>query len=214
MDAVRERPETPHHEGAATTHKEMKMKKLVASALCGCILLVTACGRISQKVALQDLSQNQAVEVLTSVPQESITPGDVSARGLEAVLNDLIDSGKVAVPRGARGAVQASGSGTSSLGTLLQLLAQNPNLTSVAQGMVSSSQGSPTRAKFSLDTIFMILQAALPIVMVFAPHFAVIIQAVLTIVPAIKQLIDTIKNGGVVPTSAGLRLQGGHTQMS
>lgn len=167
------------------------MNKLIASFVAGTVFFVSACGRITEKQTGQELTSGEALNVLSQVPMES-QDGGVSVQGLEGVLKEAVDSGEVEATSAGRSAVLSSKNSASTLKTLLDLVGQTQDLASVAQGLIDASAGNVSSVTFNLDSILNILKGALPFVMVFAPPFAIILQAVIALVPVLQSILNSI----------------------
>ena len=181
------------------------MRELTATLVVCSLLLVSACGRVQEK-SLSGLSEQAALDVLGRTPRDFTSKEVVSMEGFENVVQDLVASGKADLSADARGAISSSGGGLSQLGTLLNLLAQNQGVGSVANGVVNANGGSPTKAEAAMSKILNIMQALLPLIAIFAPAFVPIAQAVMAIVPSIISIIASFKKptASLVP-SYGLR---------
>jgi len=179
------------------------MQKITSVIVAISFLLVTACGRIDHgKFAAAQMSEEQATEVLAQVVDQSqVAPNDTEAvtpQNLAALIQDLADQGKLNLPSEARGAISSNGTvNTDTLNKVLSMLSQGMSAFQVAMSVVNSA-GSTSQAKFNLDTVLAILQAAMPFIAGIAPQFVPVIQAVITMVPIIKAFIGLFKK----PTAA------------
>lgn len=165
--------------------------------------LIAACGRIDDPARAHRMTQEQAMDVLqnqvASSENASSNPGAVTAQDVASVLQDLAKSGQLKLPSSAKGAISSNGTlDTATLTNILNMIAQGKSAFSVAGSVVANS-GSTTQAKFNLDTLVAILQAAIPIVATFAPQIAGVMQAVLVIVPMIKMFIGLFKKPSPSP---------------
>ncbi len=176
------------------------MQKVTSVVVAISFLLVTACGKVNQQPFAAQMSEEQATEVLSQVMDQSdVDPSDTEAvtpQNLQALIQDLADQGKLKLP--AKGAISANGTvNTDTLNKVLSMLSQGMSAFQVAMSVVKSS-GSTGQAKFNLDTVVAILQAAMPFIAGIAPQFVPVIQAVITMVPIIKAFIGLFKK----PTAA------------
>ena len=156
------------------------------------------------------MTQDEAIQVLaqvpTSPPKGTTDPEVVSAKGLTELIQDLVQSGEVKIPKSSRGAINSNGTvDTATLNAVLGALSQGKGVFQVAQGVVNANAGSPTKAKFNLDAILGILQALAPIIATVAPQYAAIIQAAIVIIPIIQMFVGLFKKPA--PTTASLWLQ-------
>lgn len=169
------------------------MQKYSFAFVALCFVLLSACGK-NPAAFTNHMSQAEAVDVLAQVQTEeqvAVAPAAeaakaVTVKGLNEVIQDLVDSGQVRIPSSGRGAIQADGKvNTAVLNQVITLLSQGKKPLAVARAVVQTASGSATQAKFDLSSIGAILAAALPFVMAIAPQFAPIIQAVITMLPII-----------------------------
>ena len=165
------------------------------------LILLAACGREYQK----PMTEDQAINTLTSVPMQSTRDAfgkrkGASVEGLRALLEELIKSGKIKVNVPGRGALSATNFDLSSLNSIFALLQQGGSIFGLAQGLLNQA-GSSTGAKFNIDTIMAILNAALPIIMTIAPQYAMIVQALTFILPLVMNIINLFKKPKPTPTA-------------
>jgi hypothetical protein len=174
------------------------MQKATCLVVAISFLLVTACGRVGQQPYSARLSEQEAVNVLSQVQNEesmSTVPASnaVTVQGLESLIQDLVQSGQVKVPSSGRGAILSDGSvNTDSLNKIITMISQGMSAFQVAKALIQGA-GSTSQAKFDLDSIAAILQAALPFIVSIAPQFAPVVQAVLSILPVIKAFFAIFK---------------------
>jgi hypothetical protein len=180
------------------------MRSLTTIVTALSFLLVTACGQIGPRPMQDKMTEAEAMDVLAQVAANDVAVADPEApttQGLADVLQDMIDSGELQVPQSARGAIGSNGAvDMSQLSNILNMIGQGMSAFQIAKGVVANS-GNTTAAKFNLDTIVALLQAALPIITTIAPQYAGVIQAVLVIVPIIKTFIGLFKK----PTASILK---------
>jgi hypothetical protein len=165
-------------------------------------LLVTACGRVANNPFAKAMTQDEAIKVLVNLPPEpqDSSSDSVSAQGLEDAIQQALLSGQVSVPRAARGAILSNGKlDATTLNSVVAMIAQGKNAFQVAKGVVNSAGGSSTKAKFNLDAIIAILQAALPMISTIAPQYAGIIQAIIVIIPTIQGFLSLFKKPAPAP---------------
>ena len=171
------------------------MQKCTSFIVAFSFLMVTACGRNPGNGFATQMSQSEALDVLTQVKvDEPSSSGSIDSKSeavtvqnLESLIQDLVQSGQLKVPSKARGAIQSDGTiNTDTLNKVVTMLAQGKNAFQVAKGVVQAASGSATQAKFDLDSIAAILTAALPFVTAIAPQFVPVISAVIAMLPIIK----------------------------
>lgn len=160
------------------------------------VFLLSACG-VDYQVRQNSMTEEQAMEALIEVP---VVPGrnirgrtsNLSATELQSILEGLVESGKIKVNT-PRGATASGGIDLSMLNSIFQLLqsGQATSIFGLANGLLNLNGGlsNATGTGGTLDTILQILNAALPFIMAIAPQYAPIIQALVTIVPLVIQII-------------------------
>jgi len=182
----------------------MRRTSLVLLALA--LILINACGRMTLVSPGQSMSENDALTTLLDVPMTQQRAARIgknhSVEGLNQLLQDLVASGQVRASANIRGATSGSVdlSQLSNIFTLLQS-GQATSLLGLAQGLVNST-GSTTGTGSTLMSIVALLQAAMPIIMVIAPQYAPIIQAIIVILPIVIQFISMMRKPKPVPSAA------------
>lgn len=161
----------------------MKMRNPMFAIIGIWLVLLSACGReVSQS---SPMTSTEAMNTIANTPQSD-------TQEFLALIQDLADSGQLQ-SGGQRGAI--SSTDLSTLTSLLSML-QGGSVSSITQlvnGLVNANNGSSTQTSSSLTNILSILNMALPIITAIAPQFAPIIQAVVSLVPIVIQVIQLFK---------------------
>ncbi len=165
------------------------------------LILINACGKVPSMKGNDagSLSENQAMEILSGVPMDSIrsvrgVKTKVSAADLTALIQKLAAEGKIKLPPGAHFAV-GTGLDLSQLTNIFNVL-QNGGVGSVfglAQGLIKMNAGNTAGTGSALDNLLAILNQLAPIIAMIAPQFAPIIAALTTIVPMVIMFINLFK---------------------
>lgn len=162
------------------------------------IVLLNACGRSFLTTPTAQMSETDAIDHLQTLPytQERAAIGgkNVSVEGLNQVLQDLAASGQLQAPKGIRNAT-TGGLDLTQLNNIFALLQSGKanSLFGLASGLVNLNGGNATGTKFNLDSIMQLINMALPIIMMIAPQYAPIIQALVTILPLVMAFISMFK---------------------
>lgn len=164
-------------------------------------LLISACGRMDvskRNTASADMSENEAMDTLMTVPfaegryARRGGVSNVSAEELQAILEDMVESGQVGTKGRSAAATSTDLSALNDIFTLLQSGKAN-SIMGLASGLVSMNAGSTSTTGSKLNSVLAILNAALPIIMTIAPQYAGIIQALVTILPLVINFIGLFK---------------------
>lgn len=157
-------------------------------------IVLSACGR---EVTSQQskMSESQAFERLANIPMEQSRGAfgkKGASQGLKELILKLVAEGKIKVPAQGRGAVASTTPDLTPLTNILDLITSGKatNIFSLATALISQASGNGAPVKFDLSFIIGILNSALPIVMLVAPQFAGIIQALLVILPVVISFIN------------------------
>lgn len=185
------------------------MRKPTAVLVALSFFIVTACGRVAENQFANKMTQDEAMQVLAQIPPASPNgssdPDAVSAQGLTDLIQDMVQSGEVQVPKAARGAISSNGTvDTATLNTVLSLLSQGKGVLQVAKAVSAANGGNSAKAKLNLDGIVAILQSMLPVIATVAPQYAAIIQAAIVLIPMIQAFLALFKKPSTTTSSLWL----------
>jgi len=165
------------------------------------LIFINACGRIyiDPRYSTKSMTEKEALETLQQVPvdeQGRMARGSqarVSVLGLIQLLQSLVQSGQLRLD-GMRGAA-SSGADLGQLMNIFSLLqgGQASSILGLAQGLTTMNGGSATGTSSGLNTLLQLLNMALPIIMVIAPQYAPVVQALITILPLVLTFISLFK---------------------
>lgn len=175
------------------------------------LILLAACGREYQK----SMSEQEALDTLTNVSELSgyaaawgkkkpskpskPTAPPVSYVELQKLLVQLVQEGKIQVPASpVRGAVnpQDITNAINAINAIFAAIPQtNGQLSSftLALQLMALFAGNLQQGTLDLNTVLAILNQALPIIVVVAPQFAPVVQALIIIIPIVVTFMNTMQ---------------------
>ncbi len=169
--------------------------------------MLTACGRMDLSTKNQ-MTETEAMDHLTELSMEQ---GGYNFRGRRSRLSvtELIRLIQENAPSAQGHNAVSSQADLSGLVQMLSLIQGGAtSIGGLATGMVNSSGGSSQAASSKLSSIVGVIQALLPILMVIAPQYAFILQAIVTIIPIVVSFISLFKKPtptawlpGIVPVT-------------
>lgn len=172
------------------------------------LILLAACGREYQK----SMSEAEALDTLTNVselsgyasawgkkkPSKPSAP-PVSYADLQKLLIQLVQEGKIQVPVSpVRGAAnpQDITNAINAINAIFAAIPQtNGQLSSftLALQLMALFAGNLQQGTLDLNTLMAILNQALPILVVAAPQFVPVVQAMIIIIPIVVTFMNTMK---------------------
>lgn len=136
-------------------------------------------------------NHNRAIDTLSDLPISSVhsltDPNDASYEQLEAAINELAPPTAGSNVRGLFGRRKANMGDLRNLFTMLKS-GKAQTVDSLAYGLVDMNGGSVTRTAASVGGIFDIIKIIGPIIGSIFPGLAPIIEALMTILPAILSI--------------------------